>query len=96
MLTINLAPETESRLQAEASRHLKAPADYARKLIEDGLAQSQTVKPALDALSKWEAMNETSDPEEIARRQVEFEEFKAGMNQNRLEMEGPTSRKIYP
>ena len=52
MLTIDLAPDTESRLLAEASRHLKAPADYARKLIEDALAQSPTPGTSLDALAK--------------------------------------------
>ena len=41
-------------------------------------------------------MNETTDPEEIARRQMEFEAFKIGMNRNRQDMEGATSRKIYP
>jgi hypothetical protein len=62
--------------------------------------QPSNPKPAVDALSKWDALNETDDADddadEIARRQLEFEEFKAAMNRNRLELEGPVSRKIYP
>ena len=96
MLTIVLPPETENRLEGEASRHGVAPADYARKLIEDGLAKRNVDQVSIDLLDKWERENATDDPEEIARRQIEFEEFKGGMNRNRLEMEGPNSRKIYP
>ena len=104
MVTITLTPETESRLKAEASRRGVAIAEYVGKLIEDALpvpvAQSPTQKEAaqrtIELLRKWERDNATDDPEEIARRQIEFEEFKEGMNRNRLEMEGPLSRKVYP
>ena len=97
MITITLAPETESRLQLEASRHGFKISDYARKLIEESLpktdlhstTQQEAALASIEILNKWERDNATDDPEEIARRQIEFEEFKAGMNRNRLEMEGP-------
>jgi len=96
MLAIALPPETESRLKGEALRHGLDAAQYARKLIEDGLAKAPIDQVTIDLLDKWERDNATDDPAEIARRQAEFEEFKEGMNRNRLEMEGPNSRKVYP
>ena len=96
MLTIALPTETERRLESEALRLKVNAQDYARKLIEDGLARSAAAPAASDALSRWEALNRTDDPDEIARRQAEFEDFKAAMSRNRLEMEGPGARAVFP
>ena len=97
MLTIALPPGTESRLNEEALRRGLNAADYACELIESALIKKPEADLAtLEWLDKWEAENQTSDPEEIARRQKEFEEFKEGMNRNRREMEGPDSRLVYP
>lgn len=96
MLTIALPPETESRLKGEALRHGVDATEYARKLIEEGLAKVPADQATLDLLDKWDREQATDDPKEIARRQREVEEFKEAMNRNRLEMEGPNSRKIYP
>ncbi|HZL37623.1 MAG TPA: hypothetical protein VFC78_20060 [Tepidisphaeraceae bacterium] len=96
MLTIALPPDIESRLKGEASRRGVDAMEYAAKLIEEGLAKPPVDQASIDILTQWERDNDTDDPEEIARRQVEFEEFKEAMNRNRLEMEGPLSRKIYP
>ena len=97
MLTVTLTPEYESRLKSEAARHGLDPNDYAVKLIEDGLAKLDDATVAMaEVLTQWEAETATDDPAEIAGREKEFEEFKEGMNRNRLEMEGPLSRKIYP
>jgi hypothetical protein len=96
MLTITLEPETESRLQGAASRLGVNAAEYAKKLIEDGLRKPPVDQVTIDLLDKWDREEATDDPEEIARRQKEFEEFKEAMNRNRLEMEGPLARKIYP
>ncbi len=94
MLTITLAPEVETRLQDEARRQGMDVADYASKLLEDALPAHDQV--TIDLLNKWESDTWTDDPAEIARRQVEFEEFKKGMNRKRLEMEGPDARIPYP
>jgi hypothetical protein len=96
MLTIALPIETENRLKGEASRHGLDVSDYARQLIETALFKPKVDQVTIDLLDRWEREQATDDPEEIARRQKEFEEFKEGMNRNRLEMEGPDSRKIYP
>ncbi len=96
MLTIALPPETEDRLQGEAQRRGLEPAQYARRLIEAALIETPASQSSSDALARWEAMNETDDPEEIRRRQGEFEEFRQAVNRNRLDMEGPDARKVYP
>ena len=100
-MTIALAPQTEARLKAEASRRGVDPAVLANELIERALPSAipRLGEPDLATialLEQWEREDHTDDPEEIARRQREFEEFKEAMNRNRLEMEGPQSRKIYP
>src|SRR4051794_17481426 len=100
-MTIQLRPELETRLTEEARRQGVAPNDFAVKLIEQGLpnAAAHGAVPnqaAIDVLRQWEEENATDDPAEIARRQQEFEEFKEAMNRNRLEMEGPNARKIFP
>src|SRR5437868_628051 len=89
MLMIALSPEIESRLKGEASRQGLEAAEYARRLIEESLPKPPVDQATIDLLDQWERDNATDDPEEIARRQIEFEEFKEGMNRNRLEMEGP-------
>ena len=96
MLTITLTPETESRLQAEASRRGLPPMDLVQKIIDDALPARKVDQATIDLLDRWEREQATDDPEEIARRQREAEEFMEGMNRNRLEMEGPLSSKVYP
>lgn len=53
-------------------------------------------KATLDLLARWDAEDATTDPEEIAAHCKEVEEFKQAMNDNRLQAEGASSRKIYP
>jgi predicted transcriptional regulator len=93
-MTITLRPEVETRLQEAARREGVEPDEYANKLLDKALPHRD--QATLDLLAKWEADTWTDDPEEIARRQLEFEEFKRGMNRNRLEMEGPNARIPYP
>jgi hypothetical protein len=100
-MTIQLPPEVEARLSEEAHRRGVAPTDFAAKLIEQGLPRSAAPgagpnQAAIELLKRWEQENATDDPAELARRQKEYEEFKEAMNRNRLEMEGPSARKVYP
>jgi hypothetical protein len=101
-MTIQLSPDVETRLQEEARRRGLDPAAYAARLIDAGLPRTGSEVPAhpdqatLDLLKRMQDEDATDDPGEIARREREFEEFKAAMNQNRLDMEGPDARKIYP
>lgn len=96
-MTINLSPETEATLKRVASERGLEPSEYARRVIEEALTTRPVVDQAtIDLLDQWDREDATDDPEEIARRQQEVKEFMDGMNRNRLEMEGPTSRKVYP
>ncbi len=46
---------------------------------------------AIDLLRKWREEDATDDPEELARREADWQEFKKGMNENSL-----SGRIIYP
>jgi len=96
MVTISLPPEVESRLQVEASRHGLPKEEYARNLIVEHLPPTGEGSSLAALLAQWEQEDATTDAAEIARRNQEVEEFKAAMNRNRLEMEGPESRKLFP
>jgi hypothetical protein len=104
-LQISLAREFEDRLRKDAARLGIGEAEYAKRLLEsslstgaDGLsdANAASIDPTIALFKRWDKEDETSDPDEIARREAEFEEFKDGMNRNRLEAGGPNARKIYP
>lgn len=98
-LHIQLNSESESRLKSAASRRGLEPEAYAKQILEQNLPTSDTVakdQATLDLLAKWDAEDETSDTAEIEARGRELEEFKQAINRNRLESEGPDSRKIFP
>ena len=96
MLTITLPEETEARLKKIASKRGElGPAEYALLFIENELTRIET-DPTLALFEQWEREQATDDPDEIARREKEWEEFKEEMNRSRLEMEGPNSRKPFP
>jgi hypothetical protein len=96
MMTIALPPETEKRLKGEASRRGLDTAECAKKLIEEALARPVVDQATIDLIEQWEQTDATNDPVEIGRRRKECQEFMDNMNRNRLEMEGPLSRKVYP
>lgn len=105
-LTIALEPELERRLIEQASREGLDPGEYARRIIEQRLpaAAPGPSEPALSAeatetlkiLQDWERENATDNPEELARRAREGEEFMQSLARNRNEMEGPHARKLWP
>jgi hypothetical protein len=97
-LMIALKPETEKRLLEQASRVGVEPGEYACRLLEEHLPPEQP-KPDLESirfLEEFERENATDDPEEIARRQEEGEEFMRNLARSRIEMEGPNARKLWP
>lgn len=95
-MTITLSPELEARLKAEAARRGMDPSQFAAGLIERAITPASTDNQAtLDLFAKWEAKEATDDPEELARRQQEAEEFMQNLNRNRLEMEGPHARRPW-
>jgi hypothetical protein len=100
-LTIDLNTELEDRLKREAERRGLEPMAVARQLIEAGLtvdpqAQRSANQATLELLRQWNLEQATDDPAELARRELEIEEFKAAMNRNRRDSEGPGARVPYP
>jgi uncharacterized protein YhaN len=95
-ITVQIPPEAEARLRSAAAQLGVDAAEYAQRLIEQGLSQLCAASPAADRataelLARWDAEDATSDPAEIARRQQEWEEFRNSMNTNSL-----SGRPIYP
>jgi hypothetical protein len=100
-MVITIPPDLEARLRGEAARRGEDAAEYARRLIERGLAPpaangGRDNRASLAVLDQWERQTATTDPAELARRNAEFEAFKEAMNRNRLEAEGPDARKVFP
>ena len=98
-MTIMLSAETETRVEAEASRRGLRADQLVEQLIDAALPRQLAKQPnqsSIDILNDWEAQTATDDPAEMARRQVEFEEFKRQLNQTRLMTDGPNARIPFP
>jgi hypothetical protein len=93
-MTIMLPPEIEARLKAEAAKHGVDLNEYAQRLIAQSLPPQVSCRTSLFA--KWDAEDETDDPEELARQRAEAEQFMQNLARNRIEMEGPNARKLWP
>jgi hypothetical protein len=89
-----LSPEVLKRLQDEASRRGVDPEDFARQLIEENLARSETNQvnqTALELMDQWDREDETTDPEELEQRRRDLEEFK-----HVIDSSHSSNRKVYP
>ena len=97
-LTLELPPELETRLHSEAVRRGVDEAACARQLLEKSLPTSNPVpmQAAVDLLARWRKEDEAGDPTEMARRDREFEELMAALNQNRRDSGGPNARVVWP
>ncbi len=95
-MTIALPPEIETRLKGEALRHGLAAEEYATKLIVEHLPPVPNTASIAELFARWEAEDHTDDPEEIEQRNQEAEEFIQTLNRNRIEMEGPGTRRLIP
>jgi len=95
-MTIMLPPEIEARLRAEAAKHGLDVSEYAQQLLAQTLPPPAQQSNLGALFAQWDAEDQTDDPEELARRQEEGEEFMRGLARNRMEMEGPNARKLWP
>jgi hypothetical protein len=59
--------------------------DCARQLLVAQLPPERPGDRTLALFAQWEAEDATDDPEEIARRNREWEEFKSNINATRAE-----------
>lgn len=95
-MTLTLSPELEARLQAEAARRGVSPDQLAQSLIAEHLPKAESGGSLAALFAEWAAEDATDDPEELARRQEEGEEFMRSLARNRKEMEGPAARELWP
>jgi hypothetical protein len=94
-LTIDVTPESLTRLEAQAQEEGKPLEEFLRSELERLAAPTLTAKQkaAIALLDAWRAEDATEDPDELARRDAELEEFKANINANRA---ATGERRIYP
>ncbi|HZL38372.1 MAG TPA: hypothetical protein VFC78_23870 [Tepidisphaeraceae bacterium] len=97
-MTILLSAKTRTRLVAEASRRGVPASDLAEQLIDAALPKVDAApnQSSIDILNESEARTRTDDPQEMARRKAEFEEFKQELNETRLSTDGPEARVPFP
>lgn len=100
-VTAQHRPKTE----AETSRPIPAAGPTLQERIDTMIAtavknappalsveeQREKNQAAIKMLDQWDEEDKTDDPEEIARRVAEWEEFKKGMNENHS-----SGRIVYP
>ena len=96
---------TRSRPQAEAETTRPASEPTLQERIGAIIAEAVRNAPpplsaeeqqkknqgAIDLLNQWREEDATDNPEELARREADWQEFKKGMNENSL-----SGRVIYP
>lgn len=101
-VTLDLPPDMEAEISEEAAEKGQDLSHYLLSIIQGRVtsdkprviySQEQLAKnqAALAVLRQWREEDATDDPEEIARRQAEWEEFKEGMNKAHT-----SDRVIYP
>jgi plasmid stability protein len=84
-LMIELSDDEQARLQAAAARDGVSAEECAREILVAHLPPERPGDRTLELFAQWEAEDATDDPEEIARRNGEWEEFKANINATRAE-----------
>jgi len=100
-MTLTLTPTTETRLRELAARRGQAPEEVIDALVqkesEDERMRTAENKPLANGVNsmsalfaEWDAEDATDDPEEIARRNREWEETKANLEASRFNLEGRT------
>lgn len=94
MLTIEFSPTEEAQIAALARQTGLAPAEYAKKLVQENLPSaqieteaeaSQRRAAAIAQLQAWKEEDFTDDPEEIRQAEADFKELLHNLNQNRIE-----------
>ena len=90
-LTIDLPPELESRLHAEAVSAGLALNEYLLRLIESRLRLGTGDDSTLALLAAWDREDATDDPKELEARRQDWEDFKRGLNAAHS-----SARTIYP
>ncbi len=94
MITLNLSPMEEARIETIAHQTGLDPAEYLRKLIHEHLPPvSARPIPAVDdenaaaiaQLQAWRKEEAAADPEEIRKANADTNELMQNLNRNRIE-----------
>ena len=101
-LTLDLPPEVEAALAEDARRKGTTPTEMILEDLRERYVPAQEAalvspparNPMLDLFAQWAAEDATDDPEEIARRNREWEETKANLEANRFSLEGRTDFRV--
>lgn len=102
-VTLDLPHDLEVKAAEEAADKGQALPDFLLTIIKERFVRPQFARSApsqeqldknqaaLALLRSWREQNATSDPEELKRRQADWEEFKAALDEDR-----PSERKLFP
>ncbi len=82
-IQIELTPEEERRVRAAEERGLDVTALLRGVLAGLPAPAEERRDRTLELLAEWAQQDATDDPEELARRDQELEEFKANINMSR-------------
>src|SRR5437588_7793815 len=97
-LAISLSPIAEERLAKKAKAEGIDLPTLVAQLLESAAErldlQRDRNQATIELLKKWEEETATDDPEELARRQRDGEEFMRNLAKNRFESEGPNARNL--
>jgi hypothetical protein len=89
-LTIQLPDDLATELRREAERLGVEPQRYAVQIIQQHLPAAERAKSLHDLFARWAAEDATDDPQELARRQQEWEQLKRALDANRA-----SGRKLF-
>jgi hypothetical protein len=92
-LMITLTPDEEARLRVAAANEGLDPAECAKRLLTEHLPSLKPGEATRALFAAWAEEDATEDPEEIARRNQEWEELKAGLDANRAAV---GARPLFP
>ena len=84
-LTLELSADLERRLTATAAVWQMTPAEYALKVLDQGIVSAPNAQAAIELLRRW---REEGDAEE---QRETFEALKAGLDEN-----CSSGRRIFP
>jgi hypothetical protein len=96
VMTISIPKNLEARLHEQAKRSGMDTNTYVTELLARAVAPTLSANSIAELFDQLRKEQWTDDPAEISRRAHEEAEFMEAMNRNRVEMDGPDARKIYP
>jgi len=70
--------------------------DYVTSLLTRTVPPAKNAKSLAELFDQMQQEQWTNDPAENGRRSREESEFMEAMSRNRLAMEGPDARRLYP